>query len=533
MRKTGKKIFVTPKLNFFYCLCKKYGNMKIRNLQLIFSLLLVVASGIAQNSVTIEEYGSLLQEDYFLFDLKQTENYVITSGYDIHFNGIMNLYQKNINNMEQIGQWEFSPAYSTDSLMHINNFSIISPENIFYYSSYARIGDNIYSEIGIKSATGGTVVSKHFTNGGVGFAINDGVNYYVLFAADQFDSGDLDLPNFESFTFLFVIFSGEDLSILNYHIYDNFNVSVHDVQWMPNGNIAYKSRNYDTSWLIEINAENGEILDTLATGDRGDKYSFHGDYLVQNNVLLDAWNTADTLHALTIVDDIIGAEALKIVDKSIYGYSCGFYYKSSFDTDLTNEIIPNVRKRAVSEAMSENVVSEYMNEDKSVDVLREEDDNVTFYRVRVVFDYQILLNPPSTEIHSVYNGKVFEEDEAGLFVGSYYRELGAGATYLDRIFIKAQIKDVNEVVLTETTETASETSVSIYPNPARDFINISSRQNISTIQIYNLMGEEIFSKKGNFFTEAVVNLSNYENAVYYLVVLGENNATSIRKIIKY
>jgi hypothetical protein len=302
---------------------------------------------------------------------------------------------------------------------------------------------------------------------------------------------------------------------------------------------------------------------------------------VQNNVLLDAWNTADTLHALTIVDDIIGAEALKIVDKSIYGYSCGFYYKSSFDTDLTNEIIPNVRKRAVSEAMSENVVSEYMNEDKSVDVLREEDDNVTFYRVRVVFDYQILLNPPSTEIHSVYNGKVFEEDEwrdvsdhectlvfkeglkpsfdsptsqdwlgeiegyefmgmspfveedeAGLFVGSYYRELGAGATYLDRIFIKAQIKDVNEVVLTETTETASETSVSIYPNPARDFINISSRQNISAVKIYNLMGEEIFSKKGNFSTEGV-DISGYENAVYYLVVLGENNATSIRKIIKY
>jgi hypothetical protein len=318
----------------------------------------------------------------------------------------------------------------------------------------------------------------------------------------------------------------------------------------------------------------------LATGDREDRYSFHGDYLVHNTTFFGGENFDELIYKRSweftpglrnmVVDD----------DGSIFGLSSNKFIFLSLNSVISNEIIGETQLTVLGDSQAENSISEYVNTNHSVDVIFDEDGDIILRRLSYSGEAIVPeLNNFSPHVHSVYDGQVFNEgnwvnctqnqstvvfydeffpavgdptseewfntpdslefvmswpvdyDEYGTFARFAFKKYGS---YDDYVFMKVILEKESDVITTGAKEEeASDVFVSVYPNPARDFINISSRQNISAVKIYNLMGEEIFSKKGNFSTEAVVDISGYENAVYYLVVLGENNATSIRKIIKY
>ncbi len=72
--------------------------------------------------------------------------------------------------------------------------------------------------------------------------------------------------------------------------------------------------------------------------------------------------------------------------------------------------------------------------------------------------------------------------------------------------------------------------VSIYPNPTTDYVNINCDQNIviDEINIYNTLGEKLFSNNTN---ERIVDVSNFDQGVY-LVVFKIEHIKYVTKIIK-
>ena len=70
----------------------------------------------------------------------------------------------------------------------------------------------------------------------------------------------------------------------------------------------------------------------------------------------------------------------------------------------------------------------------------------------------------------------------------------------------------------------------IYPNPARDYINIRSGRNIVSAELYNCNGQKVldFSTSGNNISG---DISSYPNGLYFLKVQLKGK-TGIYKIIK-
>jgi photosystem II stability/assembly factor-like uncharacterized protein len=75
----------------------------------------------------------------------------------------------------------------------------------------------------------------------------------------------------------------------------------------------------------------------------------------------------------------------------------------------------------------------------------------------------------------------------------------------------------------------SNVSITMYPNPARDVLNLSCSQTIQTIQIYNLVGQSVVDLKADS-KEYTVNVSNLNNGVYTLK-LTINDKPYIKKIV--
>lgn len=71
--------------------------------------------------------------------------------------------------------------------------------------------------------------------------------------------------------------------------------------------------------------------------------------------------------------------------------------------------------------------------------------------------------------------------------------------------------------------------LSVYPNPAKDYIIISSLEDINNIQIYNATGQLILEQKANGLQNRL-NVSKYEIGYYFIKVYTLNKVI-IRKII--
>jgi hypothetical protein len=69
-----------------------------------------------------------------------------------------------------------------------------------------------------------------------------------------------------------------------------------------------------------------------------------------------------------------------------------------------------------------------------------------------------------------------------------------------------------------------------YPSPVVDILNLSYNKNISTVAIYNLIGQEVISKKIND-TESQIDMSKLESGTYIVKVTSEKEVKTI-KVIK-
>ena len=63
---------------------------------------------------------------------------------------------------------------------------------------------------------------------------------------------------------------------------------------------------------------------------------------------------------------------------------------------------------------------------------------------------------------------------------------------------------------------AKEVQLSVFPNPAFKHLFIRSNSVIEYIQLFNLAGQLVLEKEGNFGTQEIVNWQNLSAGIYFL-----------------
>ena len=73
-------------------------------------------------------------------------------------------------------------------------------------------------------------------------------------------------------------------------------------------------------------------------------------------------------------------------------------------------------------------------------------------------------------------------------------------------------------------------AVSVFPNPTNDFVKISSKLNIQSIEFINITGQVLFSETVNSM-ERKLQLQNYANGIYFIKLIFNNEFNITKKII--
>ena len=70
----------------------------------------------------------------------------------------------------------------------------------------------------------------------------------------------------------------------------------------------------------------------------------------------------------------------------------------------------------------------------------------------------------------------------------------------------------------------------LFPNPVSNELNIDSKDNIKEVTVFNLTGQQLFSKKGNSKTSKI-DVSNLKSGIY-IVEVKTDKTSKTYKVIK-
>lgn len=103
--------------------------------------------------------------------------------------------------------------------------------------------------------------------------------------------------------------------------------------------------------------------------------------------------------------------------------------------------------------------------------------------------------------------------------------------------------DYNPAIVTNTFNTEfvetlgnnefNNTTIAVYPNPAKDVITISNMgtESISQITIYEVSGKKVFSQTKSFDTQTTINVSDFAKGIYLVEIVSENNVKLTKKLV--
>ena len=76
--------------------------------------------------------------------------------------------------------------------------------------------------------------------------------------------------------------------------------------------------------------------------------------------------------------------------------------------------------------------------------------------------------------------------------------------------------------------TKNDASISLYPNPVKDALNITTDKNVQKVEVVDILGKTVLSSKAD---SKNINVSSL-NAGVYLIVITSENGVSTKKFIK-
>ncbi|EMY81922.1 secreted Por secretion system protein C-terminal sorting domain [Psychroflexus gondwanensis ACAM 44] len=97
-----------------------------------------------------------------------------------------------------------------------------------------------------------------------------------------------------------------------------------------------------------------------------------------------------------------------------------------------------------------------------------------------------------------------------------------GVAYVDNIYLHNQTLSTNQF---------SQADFTVYPNPTQDVWNIKTTVNISSVKVYNLMGNLVLNQKVDA-NEAVISSEGLATGVYFVKIENEANYFKTVKVIK-
>ncbi len=87
-------------------------------------------------------------------------------------------------------------------------------------------------------------------------------------------------------------------------------------------------------------------------------------------------------------------------------------------------------------------------------------------------------------------------------------------------------------ILLSLSEKSLSESVAVYPNPAKDYVEISNdSQNELSVEIYNILGNKVITSEASRLKKQTFSLANLNSGVY-LVQLKSNDQKIVKKLIK-
>jgi hypothetical protein len=140
-----------------------------------------------------------------------------------------------------------------------------------------------------------------------------------------------------------------------------------------------------------------------------------------------------------------------------------------------------------------------------------------------------------------YNGGEFEQINNGLVLETTYTDTVLHMTgpvwdyYITAVYDQCESCPSDTIhpgmIIPEVKEFFAENFVSVYPNPAKDFINIISSENINKITVINFAGQKVFEKKISDENNILLNTARYETGVYILKIETEEGIIAKRVAI--
>ena len=74
-------------------------------------------------------------------------------------------------------------------------------------------------------------------------------------------------------------------------------------------------------------------------------------------------------------------------------------------------------------------------------------------------------------------------------------------------------------------------NISVYPNPANDFVNIESSANINEVKIFNNLGQIVYSQKiDNNFVR--INTEKFITGIYHIQINSQDGIKTQKLVIK-
>ena len=87
---------------------------------------------------------------------------------------------------------------------------------------------------------------------------------------------------------------------------------------------------------------------------------------------------------------------------------------------------------------------------------------------------------------------------------------------------KLYLDDINITnVITSINETSNTDMINIYPNPAKDVLNVFASEKIHRLKVMNTFGQVIISNYVNC-SNTTVNTANLANGMYYIQIETDN-----------
>jgi hypothetical protein len=104
--------------------------------------------------------------------------------------------------------------------------------------------------------------------------------------------------------------------------------------------------------------------------------------------------------------------------------------------------------------------------------------------------------------------------------------------YYDDTDAEICFAEANVTVTTDVEEIkASIFSAEIYPNPAKDVLNIVSDSEIISYELYDALGRVLINKSNVSNTESIVNVSSLKHGMYMLRLNTANGSGMFKVII--